>query len=119
MKTLASFVAICLLMIGNVYAGHLSNDKGQDKYFKKLENKSAFKISERKILTKPKPKPKPKSEIEEDVSSFSMEELRVGAQQVASEAEIKYAKSQCRYAFMSDKEIIENRCEIKKVTLAK
>lgn len=112
MKTTISFMMIGLLINGDVLAHHLK-DHTNHKYLEKLEAKSTFKISERKILKKRDNK------AAEDVSNFSMEELRTGAQHILTEAEIQYFKSQCRYAFMSDKEVIENRCEVKKVTIAK
>lgn len=45
-----------------------------------------------------------------------MEELRVGAQRILDRAEVQYYKSQCRYAFMSDRDVIENRCESKRIS---
>ncbi|HGO5814917.1 TPA: hypothetical protein ACK3JR_000770 [Mannheimia haemolytica] len=76
----------------------------------KPNSKPMFKISERKIL---------KNQETEEVSNFSMEELRLGAQRPLNNAEIQYFKSQCRYAFMSDKDIIANHCEAKKVSVPK
>ncbi|AHG75151.1 hypothetical protein X875_14460 [Mannheimia varigena USDA-ARS-USMARC-1388] len=46
-----------------------------------------------------------------------MEELRLGAQKIPDKSEIQYFKSQCRYAFMSDKDVIENKCDVKKVSI--
>lgn len=109
MRSSLGFIAICSFMIGDVHANHLSNHKALSGYLKKSDNKQAFKISERKILKQAQNK------MEEDVSSFSMEELRLGAQHIPDKAEVQYFKSQCRYAFMSDKDIIANRCEVKKV----
>lgn len=53
------------------------------------------------------------------VSNFSEEELRLGAQKPLSKEEIKYFKMQCRYALMSEKEIIENGCQSKKVAISR
>lgn len=108
MKAPLSLVALCSFIIGNAYAQ--INDKTNVNGSKQQENKPAFKISERRILKKP-----PKEE--EEVSSFSMEELRVGAQRILDKAEVQYYKAQCRYAFMSDRDVIENRCETKKVNV--
>lgn len=49
------------------------------------------------------------------VSTFTEEELRVGAQKSLTKDEIQYYKSLCRYAYMSEQDVIENRCESKKV----
>ena len=49
------------------------------------------------------------------VSNFTEEELRLGAQRPLTKDEIQYYKSLCRYAYMSDQDVIENRCEAKKV----
>ncbi|MEG9531463.1 hypothetical protein [Mannheimia indoligenes] len=100
-------------MIENAYAGQFTtNLKGrQIDSIKEQDNKPVFKISERKVL-----KALP---VEEAVSSFSMEELRIGAQRVPDTAEIQYYKSQCRYAFMSDRDVIENRCETKRISSPK
>ncbi|QNS15114.1 hypothetical protein [Mannheimia bovis] len=106
MKASLSLVTLCLFMIGSAYAQ--TNHKSNVSDAKQQENKPAFKISERRVLKVP-----PK---EEEVSSFSMEELRVGAQRILDRAEVQYYKSQCRYAFMSDRDVIENRCESKKIS---
>ncbi|HGO5823510.1 TPA: hypothetical protein ACK3JW_001181 [Mannheimia haemolytica] len=119
MKTTFSFIA-CSLFIANAYANSpIDNAKNQEIGIKSTEQKPKFKISERRIL---KTKPQPKQEVEkseEQVSSFSMEELRVGAQRILDKAEVQYYKSLCRYAFMSDRDVIENRCEAKKVNVGK
>lgn len=106
MKASLSLVALCSFMIGSAHAQisyktNVNSSKQQD-------NKPAFKISERRVLKAP-----PK---DEEVSSFSMEELRVGAQRILDRAEVQYYKSQCRYAFMSDRDVIENRCESKRIS---
>lgn len=49
------------------------------------------------------------------VSNFTEEELRLGAQRPLTKDEIQYYKSLCRYAYMSDQDVIENHCEEKKV----
>lgn len=49
------------------------------------------------------------------VSNFTEEELRLGAQRPLTKDEIQYYKSLCRYAYMSDQDVIENHCEAKKV----
>lgn len=53
------------------------------------------------------------------VSNFSEEELRLGAQKPLSKEEIKYFKLQCRYALMSEQDIIENGCQSKKVAISR
>lgn len=53
------------------------------------------------------------------VSNFSEEELRLGAQKPLSKEEIRYFKMQCRYALMSEEEIIENGCQSKKVAISR
>lgn len=116
MKTTFSFIA-CSLFIANAYANSpIDNAKNQEIGIKSTEQKPKFKISERRIL---KTKSHPQAESEEQVSSFSMEELRVGAQRILDKAEVQYYKSLCRYAFMSDRDVIENRCEAKKVNVGK
>ncbi|MEG9499205.1 hypothetical protein V6W73_05545 [Mannheimia sp. HC-2023] len=107
MKASLSLVALCSFMIGSAYAqiSHKTNVNSS----KQQDNKPAFKISERRVL-----KALPKEE--EEVSSFSMEELRVGAQRILDKAQVQYYKSQCRYAFMSDRDVIENRCESKRIS---
>lgn len=52
------------------------------------------------------------------ISNFSPEELRVGAQVPMSDNEIRQEKIQCRYPFMSPQEIAENNCGIKNVTIS-
>lgn len=59
---------------------------------------------------------KSESNSKAPVETLSIEEVRVGYQRPLSKTEIKYFKSQCRYAFMSEKDVKENRCETKKVT---
>lgn len=53
------------------------------------------------------------------VSNFTIEELRLGAPRPLSKEEIKYFKRLCRYALMSEQEIIENGCQTKKVTFSR
>lgn len=64
-----------------------------------------------------------KSEAESDenamVSSFSMEELRLGAQRSPTKDEIQHLKRQCRYAYMTEQDVIENNCSAKKVSMAR
>lgn len=114
MKSFFSVIAIFFMMIGNVYA-NTNSHKNAISNHKKQEN-TGFKISERKVI---KPKNKVVLIEEQEVSSFSMEELRTGAQRIPEISEVQYSKSQCRYAFMSDRDVIENRCEIKKVSQPK
>lgn len=111
MKRLVSFYIISLLCFnGFAYANQTAPSKSKSANIKQ-QSKPGFKFSERKILKEP---------VEhEQVSSFSSEELRIGAQRIPDKAEIQYLKSQCRYAFMSDKEVIENRCSIKNISLPK
>ena len=47
------------------------------------------------------------------VSNFTEEELRLGAQRPLTKDEIQYYKSLCRYAYMSEQDVIDNRCEYK------
>lgn len=47
------------------------------------------------------------------VSNFTEEELRLGAQRPLTKDEIRYYKSLCRYAYMSEQDIIDNQCESK------
>ena len=47
------------------------------------------------------------------VSNFTEEELRLGAQSPLTKDEIQYYKSLCRYAYMSEQDVIDNRCEYK------
>ena len=44
---------------------------------------------------------------------FTEEELRLGAQRPLTKDEIQYYKSLCRYAYMSEQDVIDNRCEYK------
>ena len=64
-----------------------------------------------------------KSEDESDenamVSSFSMEELRLAAQRSPTKDEIQHLKRQCRYAYMTEQDVIENNCSAKKVSMAR
>ena len=53
------------------------------------------------------------------VSNFTEEELRLGAQRPLTKDEIQYYKSLCRYAYMSDQDVIENRCEAKKIRFSR
>lgn len=48
-------------------------------------------------------------------SGLSPEEIRVGYQQALNNDEINYLKQQCRYPFMSDKDLVKYRCAVKKV----
>ncbi|MDD0823242.1 hypothetical protein PTQ27_01965 [Mannheimia sp. AT1] len=116
MKTFPGFYIIGFLFAENaiVYANETISSNRLVSANQQLD-KIAVKVSERKILKQPNAS----KQEEGEVSSFSMEELRVGAQRILDESEIQYFKSQCRYAFMSDKEIIENRCETKKVSFPK
>lgn len=114
MKSLLSsffIIGFCVLSDTMVYASHTA-DKARLP-ISKPKNKSEFKISERKIL---KNQHKAENDVDE-YSNFSMEELRVGFQKLPNESVIQHLKSQCRYALMSDKEIIANRCEVKKVII--
>lgn len=116
MKTSLSFFTICFLIINNIAsANDLDlNKNSKTKIGQPHKEKPTFKISERRILKKSKVERE-----EEQVSSFSMEELRLGAQKPLSKSEIQYFKSLCRYAFMSDRDVIENRCEVKEVSHSK
>nr|WP_314740065.1 hypothetical protein [uncultured Haemophilus sp.] len=53
------------------------------------------------------------------ISNFTPEELRVGAQRSLTKNEIQYYKSLCRYAYMSDQDVIDNHCEAKKISFTK
>lgn len=53
------------------------------------------------------------------ISNFTPEELRVGAQRSLTKDEIQYYKSLCRYAYMSDQDVIDNHCETKKISFTK
>lgn len=53
------------------------------------------------------------------ISNFTEEELRVGAQRNLTKDEIQYYKSLCRYAYMSDQDVIDNHCETKKISFTK
>lgn len=68
MKVLLNLVALCLLMVGEAYAQ--THNKVNISESTQQENTPRFKISEHKILTSPQ---------KEQVSRFSMGELRVGA----------------------------------------
>lgn len=113
MKTSLSFFTICFLIINNIASANepILNKNPKSDTGQPHKEKPTFKISERRILKKSKVERE-----EQQVSSFSMEELRLGAQKILSKPEIQYFKSQCRYAFMSDRDVIENRCEVKKVS---
>lgn len=113
MKTYFYILAICTWGIAKAYANQANaNYKIQTVKLEQEINQPTFKISERVVLKK---QPLPIKEEENKYSTFSMEELRVGAQRILDESEIQYFKSQCRYAFMSDKDVIENHCEAKPV----
>lgn len=109
MKNAFSFFVISLFLTMNSisYASNPIPNKEKLNGVKKQQDKPKFRISERKVLKN--------KEKDEEVSNFSMEELRVGAQRPLDDSVIQYFKSQCRYAFMSDREIIANRCEVKKI----
>ena len=64
---------------------------------------------------------KSEDELDENamVSSFSMEELRLGAQRSPTKDEIQHLKRQCRYAYMTEQDVIENNCSAKKVNMAR
>ncbi|MGX2970143.1 hypothetical protein [Ursidibacter sp. B-7004-1] len=49
--------------------------------------------------------------------TLSDEEKRVGYQKVLSDKEIEYLKSKCQYQFMSDKEMKQYDCMVKKVII--
>ncbi|WP_425591869.1 hypothetical protein [Haemophilus parahaemolyticus] len=53
------------------------------------------------------------------VSNFTEEELRLGAQRPLTKDEIQYYKSLCRYAYMSDQDVIENHCQAKKISFSR
>ena len=53
------------------------------------------------------------------ISNFTPEEWRVGAQRSLTKNEIQYYKSLCRYAYMSDQDVIDNHCEAKKISFTK
>ncbi|MGY4675598.1 hypothetical protein ACWIVU_08685 [Ursidibacter arcticus] len=50
--------------------------------------------------------------------TLSDEEKRVGYQKVLSDKEIEYLKSKCQYHLMSEKELKEYNCMVKKVIIA-
>ena len=52
---------------------------------------------------------------DENTSGLSAEEARIGYQNTLTDTEIIYLKNQCRYPFMSEQEIIEYNCSVKKV----
>lgn len=112
MKILHGFCVICSVWItGNVALANQPVKEDKTNLGHQAE-KPSLKISERRSLKKP--------DIESaSVSNFSMEELRVGAQRILDRSEIQYFKSQCRYAFMSDRDVIVNRCEARKVSTQK
>ena len=64
---------------------------------------------------------KSEDELDENamVSSFSMEELRLGAQRSPTKDEIQHLKRQCRYTYMTEQDVIENNCSAKKVNMAR
>ena len=84
-------------------------------------------VKEEKVVTKlPPAKVEPKANESDGtyengqlVSNFTIEELRLGAPRPLSKEEIKYFKRLCRYALMSEQEIIENGCQTKKVTFSR
>ena len=84
-------------------------------------------VKEEKVVTKlPPAKVGPKANESDGtyengqlVSNFTIEELRLGAPRPLSKEEIKYFKRLCRYALMSEQEIIENGCQTKKVTFSR
>lgn len=106
------FIAIYFFMLVSAQAtsGQGSSNL-KDNVANKQEKASNYKVSKRKSLKLPA------SNEEEEYSSFSNEELRLGVQKSLDEEEIQYLKAQCRYAFMSEKEIIINRCGVKEVSI--
>ncbi len=72
---------------------------------KKQQDKPKFRISERKVL---KIKRKMKRLV-----IFLWRNYVLEHNDLFDDSVIQYFKSQCRYAFMSDREIIANRCEVK------
>lgn len=53
------------------------------------------------------------------ISTLTEEEQRVGLQRQLTKDEIQYYKSLCRYAYMSEQDVIDNRCEAKKVSVSR
>lgn len=90
---------------------------------KPAKNAKANAKNESSKTAKSSSKDAAKSEDESDenamVSSFSMEELRLGAQRSPTKDEIQHLKRQCRYAYMTEQDVIENNCSAKKVNMAR
>ena len=90
---------------------------------KPAKNAKASAKNESSKTAKSSSKDSAKSEDELDenamVSSFSMEELRLGAQRSPTKDEIQHLKRQCRYAYMTEQDVIENNCSAKKVIMAR
>lgn len=90
---------------------------------KPAKNAKASAKNESSKTAKSSSKGSDKSEDELDenamVSSFSMEELRLGAQRSPTKDEIQHLKRQCRYAYMTEQDVIENNCSAKKVNMAR
>ena len=90
---------------------------------KPAKNAKASAKNESSKTAKSSSKDAAKSEAESDenamVSSFSMEELRLGAQRSPTKDEIQHLKRQCRYAYMTEQDVIENNCSAKKVSMAR
>lgn len=90
---------------------------------KPAKNVKASAKNESSKTAKSSSKDAAKSEDESDenamVSSFSMEELRLGAQRSPTKDEIQHLKRQCRYAYMTEQDVIENNCSAKKVNMAR
>lgn len=57
----------------------------------------------------------PQNKVDDGLSD---EEKRVGYQRALNDREIQYLKSQCRYPFMSDKDIADYNCGTKPVIIA-
>lgn len=86
----------------------------------KVEGKPEVKLASfAKESTNSTALPKAEREEEPQVSNFSMEELRLGAQRSPTIDEIQHLKRQCRYAYMSEQDVIVNNCSAKKVSQAK
>lgn len=88
---------------------------------KPAKNAKASAKNESSKTAKSSSKDSSKSEADENamVSSFSMEELRLGAQRSPTKDEIQHLKRQCRYAYMTEQDVIENNCSAKKVSMAR
>ena len=90
---------------------------------KPAKNAKASAKNESSKTAKSSSKDAAKNEAESDenamVSSFSMEELRLGAQRSPTKDEIQHLKRQCRYAYMTEQDVIENNCSAKKVNMAR